>query len=162
MVAVVQRVARAKVTSSAGTLGEIGPGLAVLVGVSEDDGPEDAAWLADKCAGLRIFQDDLGKMNESVLDSGGAALVVSQFTLIADCRKGRRPSFKGAAEPDKGERLYELFADGLREAGVTVATGEFGASMLVSIDNDGPVTIILDSADRRRPRRRGDARCPAA
>lgn len=155
MVAVVQRVARASVASGGATLGEIGRGLAILVGVADGDGHDEAAWLADKCADLRMFQDDEGRMNLSLVDVGGGALVVSQFTLLADCRKGRRPSFTRAAPPDVGRSLYELFADSLRGRGVRVETGEFGADMLVSIENEGPVTIILDSDDRSRPRRGG-------
>ncbi len=158
MKAVLQRVASARVTVDGETKGEIGRGLAILLGVAEGDGEDEARWLATKVRELRIFEDDAGKMNLSLTDVVGGALVVSQFTLLADCRKGRRPSFVGAAQPDSGAALYERFVELLRADGVTVATGVFGARMLVSIENEGPVTIILDTEDRLRPRRGGPAR----
>ncbi|MBD3347660.1 MAG: D-tyrosyl-tRNA(Tyr) deacylase [Candidatus Eisenbacteria bacterium] len=145
MRSVLQRASSARVTVDGRVVGEIGKGLAVLVGVADGDGEEDAAWTARKIAELRIFEDGDGKMNLSVEDVGGAALVVSQFTLLADCRKGRRPSFVGAADPDEGRRLYERVAALLEDRGLSVATGVFGARMLVEIENDGPVTIVLDS-----------------
>jgi D-tyrosyl-tRNA(Tyr) deacylase len=143
--AVVQRVSRASVTVADRIVGEIGRGLLILLGVGQADTEQDADYLADKCAGLRIFEDAQGKMNLSVRDVGGAALVVSQFTLYGDARKGRRPSFTDAAPPDRAEALYRRFAARLREAGLPVASGEFQAMMQVSLVNDGPVTILLDS-----------------
>jgi D-tyrosyl-tRNA(Tyr) deacylase len=153
MRAVIQRVTRAAVTVHGETVGEIGPGLVVLLGVAQDDGPENAHRLATKTAELRIFTDAEGKFNLSLLDVGGEALVVSQFTLLADARKGRRPSFTDAAPPEVAEPLVEQFIAALRERGLRVATGRFGARMLVDIQNDGPVTILLDTADLERPRR---------
>ena len=145
MRAVVQRVEKASVTVEGRTVGAIGPGLMILLGVTHADGEEQAHWLANKIAGLRIFEDDEGKMNRSLLQTGGSALVVSQFTLYGDCRKGRRPSFTDAASPELAEPLCERFMDLLREAGVsTVQSGVFGAYMHVEIHNDGPVTLILE------------------
>ena len=145
MRAVVQRVARASVTVDGDTVGQIGQGLMILLGVTHGDGEEQARWLAHKIAGLRIFDDEEGKMNRSLLDVGGSALVVSQFTLYGDCRKGKRPSFTGAALPEVAERLYERFVSLLGEAGVDqVESGIFGARMRVEIHNDGPVTLILE------------------
>jgi D-tyrosyl-tRNA(Tyr) deacylase len=127
------------------TVGAIGAGVMILLGVTHDDGLEQARWLANKIAGLRIFEDDEGKMNRSLLDLGGAALVISQFTLYGDCRKGRRPSFTQAARPEQAEPLCEQFMAYLREAGVEqVEYGVFGAHMAVEIHNDGPVTLILE------------------
>jgi D-tyrosyl-tRNA(Tyr) deacylase len=126
------------------TVAEIGRGLVLLVGVGHDDGPAEAEWLAEKCAGLRIFEDDHGKMNLSLVEVGGQALVVSQFTLYADAGKGRRPSFIGAAPPEVAAPLVEALAEGLRRHGLDVRQGRFGAHMLVEIDNDGPVTILLE------------------
>ena len=126
--------------------GSIGPGVCVLLGIATDDGPEVVEWAADKIANLRIFTDDEGKMNRSLLDAGGEALVVSQFTLYGDARKGRRPSFIRAAAGPEAEALYEGVVRSLEGLGVRVATGEFGATMQVSLTNDGPVTILLDSA----------------
>jgi len=144
MRAVVQRVTEASVSVGSETVGQIGRGLVVLVGVGHGDDEARAKQLADKIANLRIFPDEAGKFNHSVLDIGGQVLVVSQFTLLADARRGRRPSFTGAAPPEVAEPLVECFADHLRRAGLLVATGRFGQSMLVRIYNDGPVTIILD------------------
>ncbi|HEV8574064.1 MAG TPA: D-aminoacyl-tRNA deacylase [Dehalococcoidia bacterium] len=149
---VVQRVKRASVTVDGEVVGAIGPGLLVLVGVAEGDSEDEARRLAQKCGGLRIFPDGEGRFNLSLVDTGGEALVVSQFTLIADVHRGRRPSFASAAPPDLAEPLIELFATTMREAGVTVATGRFGAKMDVELVNDGPVTIIIDSPDLDRPR----------
>ncbi len=145
MRAVVQRVARARVTVDERATGAIDAGLLVLVGVSHDDGEEEAAWLADKVANLRIFPDDEGKMNRSLVDIGGSVLLVSQFTLYGDARKGRRPSFIEAARGSDAEAIYEAVATALRGAGVQVETGKFGASMDVELINRGPVTILLDS-----------------
>jgi D-tyrosyl-tRNA(Tyr) deacylase len=141
MRAVVQRVSRAVVAPG----GEIGLGVCVLLGVARGDGEEQAAWLAGKIARLRIFPDDNGRFDRSVTDVGGAALVVSQFTLIADTAKGNRPSFVEAAPPEEAEPLYERFCSELRALGVTVETGVFGAKMDVELVNDGPVTIVLDA-----------------
>lgn len=127
------------------TVGQIGPGLLVLLGVSASDEENDADYLSDKIAHLRIFQDDAGKMNRSLIDTGGEMLVVSQFTLLGDCRKGRRPSFVEAAPPEKAERLYDYFVDRVRLNGISVATGQFQAMMAVSLVNDGPVTLIVES-----------------
>jgi len=146
--AVVQRVARARVLVDGTEVAAIGPGLAVLLGVGREDTPDDAAYLADKTANLRIFDDDEGKLNRSVRDTGGEILVVSQFTLYGDARRGRRPSFIQAAPPDQATPLYEAYVAALRAQGLKVATGRFQASMLVEIHNHGPVTILLDS---RRP-----------
>ena len=145
MRAVVQRCLEASVAIDGERVGAVGPGVVVLVGVSPDDGDREAAWLADKVANLRIFNDDEGKMNRSLLEAGGEALIVSQFTLYGDARKGRRPSFIRAAQGDEAERLYEKTIEELRGLGVTCASGRFGADMKVSLMNDGPVTILLDS-----------------
>lgn len=141
MRAVVQRVSRAQVTPGGG----IGPGLCVLLGIACGDGEEQAARLAGKIARLRIFPDDEGRFDRSVLDVGGGALVVSQFTLLADTAKGNRPSFAGAASPQEAEPLYECFCAELRALGAAVETGVFGAKMEVELVNDGPVTIVLDA-----------------
>lgn len=145
MRAVVQRVAEARVTVGERVAGAIGAGSLVLVGVAPGDGPAQARWLADKVANLRIFSDDDGKMNKSLIEVGGEVLVVSQFTLYGDARKGRRPSFVRAAAGPEAERLYESVAQSLGELGVRAETGEFGAEMQVCLVNDGPVTILLDS-----------------
>jgi D-aminoacyl-tRNA deacylase len=142
--AVVQRVSSARVVVAGEAVGEIGPGLCVLLGVARNDGEEDAERLAARIARLRIFENEEGRFDRSLLDVGGQALVVSQFTLIADTAKGNRPSFSGAAPPEQAEPLYERFCDALRELGVPVERGEFGARMVVEIVNDGPVTIILE------------------
>jgi D-aminoacyl-tRNA deacylase len=145
----IQRVTHARVTVAGEnvggeTVGAIGPGLVILVGVAPGDGEPEARWLAQKTVGLRIFEDAESKMNASLLDVGGAALVVSQFTLYADTRKGRRPSFTDAAPPEIAEPLVERFAALLRERGVPVEMGVFGATMQVEIHNDGPVTLMLE------------------
>lgn len=142
---VVQRCKDAKVTVDETVTGEIGKGLMLLVGVTHEDTEKDAKYLADKIAGLRIFEDDAGKMNYSVTETEGAILSVSQFTLYGDCRKGRRPNFMGAAAPVEAERLYDYFNQELRAGGLQVETGVFGAMMDVSLTNWGPVTLILDS-----------------
>lgn len=148
MRAVIQRVKSASVSVDGGVIGKIDRGLVVLLGVGVNDSESDAAWLADKTANLRIFEDEEGKMNLSVLDVGGQALVVSQFTLYGDARKGRRPSFTDAAPPEKADELYQRYVELLEKAGVGVQTGRFHAKMLVDIQNDGPVTLLLDTADR--------------
>jgi len=125
--------------------GSIGRGLLVLLGVGQGDSEKQAHWLADKIAGLRIFEDDAGKMNLSVEEVGGSALVVSQFTLYGDCRKGRRPSFTGAAPPEEADRLYQVFVARLKERGLPVSTGVFQAMMQVHLVNDGPVTVVVDT-----------------
>jgi len=145
MRAVVQRVTRASVAVHDQITGEIGRGLMVLLGVETGDGDRDVAYLADKVLNLRIFEDDAGKMNRSVLDTNGAILAVSQFTLLGDARDGRRPSFILAARPDEADGLYRRVVELWRERGVPVETGVFGADMAVSLLNDGPVTILLDS-----------------
>jgi D-tyrosyl-tRNA(Tyr) deacylase len=150
---VIQRVTRAAVTVDGETVASIGRGLLALVGVAEGDDEEIALRLARKCAEMRIFRDDEGKFNLSLLDTGGEALVVSQFTLLADVRRGRRPSFVAAAPPETAEPLVETFAWAMREAGVPTQTGRFGAMMAVDLVNDGPVTIVLDSETFERPRR---------
>jgi D-aminoacyl-tRNA deacylase len=143
MRAVVQRVASARVVVGGEVVGEIGRGLCVLLGVAREDGEEQADRLAGRIARLRIFENDEGRFDRSLLDVSGAALVVSQFTLIADTQKGNRPSFSDAAPPDQAEPLYERFCQELRALGVEVATGRFGARMSVGLTNDGPVTIII-------------------
>ncbi|MGQ9630694.1 MAG: D-aminoacyl-tRNA deacylase [bacterium] len=145
MRAVVQRVRRSSVKVNGRTIGEIGRGLTVLVGVGRDDTEEDAQYLAEKIANLRIFEDSQGKMNLSLKEIGGSVLIVSQFTLYGDCRKGRRPSFDGAMPPGESRKLYEEFVREMRDSGLNVATGEFREVMEVEIINDGPVTLILDS-----------------
>lgn len=145
MRAVVQRVREATVSVVEQTVGAVGQGLMVLLGVARGDTSEDALYLAEKTAGLRIFEDDQGKMNRSVEEVGGGILVVSQFTLLGDCRKGRRPGFTDAAPPELADRLYEDYVTTLRAHGITVATGVFRADMQVHLVNDGPVTMLLDS-----------------
>jgi len=142
---VVQRSKQAQVTVDGAVVGQIESGLMLLVGVTHEDTEQDARYLADKIAGLRIFEDAEGKMNLSVTDVGGQILSVSQFTLYGDCRKGRRPNFMAAARPDEAVVLYEYFNDQLRGQGLTVATGKFGEMMDVSFTNWGPVTLIIDS-----------------
>ena len=145
MRAVVQRVSAATVHVGDRVVGRIGPGLLAFVGVATEDGPADVQYIAAKIRELRIFPDDQGKMNRSVADTGGSVLVVSQFTLQADCRKGRRPSFDAAAQPALAQALYESVVQTLRTGGLPVETGEFQADMDVELVNDGPVTILLDS-----------------
>jgi D-tyrosyl-tRNA(Tyr) deacylase len=146
MRAVVQRSLESSVSVDGKVIAKIPKGLVVLLGVGRGDTEAEAAFMADKIANLRIFEDAEGKMNLSVKDVGGEILLISQFTLYGDCRKGRRPSFIDAAPPDEADRLYRLVADLLRDQGLKVGTGEFGAHMLVNIQNDGPVTILIDSA----------------
>jgi D-tyrosyl-tRNA(Tyr) deacylase len=146
MRAVVQRVSRAKVTVNDWISGEIGLGLLVLLGVAHEDTEADATYLAEKVAGLRIFEDHDGKMNRSVQDVGGSVLAVSQFTLYGDVRRGKRPSFDAAAPPEHARRLYEFFVESIRAAGLRCETGRFQEMMQVELVNEGPVTILLDSA----------------
>jgi D-tyrosyl-tRNA(Tyr) deacylase len=145
MRAVVQRVSSSRVLVDQEAVGQIGRGLLVLLGVTHHDTPEQACWLADKVCGLRIFADDEGKMNRSVVEAGGGVLVVSQFTLYGDCQKGRRPSFIEAAPPEIAIPLYEEFIAAVRAQGIPTAAGRFGAMMQVELVNDGPVTLIVDS-----------------
>ena len=159
MKALVQRVTKASVSVAGETTGEIGPGLVVLLGVGKEDDEADARYLVEKIANLRIFADDENRFNRSALDIGADVLVVSQFTLYADTRKGRRPDFNQAAGPEVAKRLYDNTVQLFRGIGLTVATGTFQEHMLVSLENDGPVTLMLDSADRQRPRR-GSTRSP--
>jgi D-aminoacyl-tRNA deacylase len=151
--ALIQRVTQACVSVEGETVGAVGRGLAVLLGVARGDGAEDAEKLARKTAELRIFPDAAGRFDLSLLDIGGEALVVSQFTLTADTRRGRRPDFTAAAPPEEAEPMVERYVSVLRQMGVPVSTGRFGAYMLVEIHNDGPVTILLDTVDLDRPRR---------
>jgi D-tyrosyl-tRNA(Tyr) deacylase len=145
MRACVQRVSEAYVTVNGAETGRIGRGLVVLLGIGHNDGETEVNWLADKIVGLRIFEDAAGKMNLSLADVGGAMLVISQFTLYGDCRRGRRPSFTDAAPPEMAERLYEAFVEVVRRAGIEVGTGKFREHMLVSLVNDGPVTLWIDT-----------------
>lgn len=145
MKAVIQRVSEARVAVDGETVGAIGRGILVLLGVEKGDTERDAAWLAEKIAGLRIFEDEAGKMNLSLREVGGAILAVSQFTLAGNCAKGRRPSFDTAAPPEEGKRLYDHFTELVRESGIPTATGIFQADMKVHLVNDGPVTFILES-----------------
>lgn len=145
MRACVQRVSEASVTVDNQIVGNIGHGLVVLLGVAQGDREQDAHYLADKIAGLRIFDDEAGRMNRSLIDVGGAMLVVSQFTLLGDCRKGRRPSFVDAAPPDVAERLYGAFVEKVAATGIEVATGRFRTHMQVRLTNDGPVTLLIES-----------------
>lgn len=153
MRAVVQRVASAQVLVDGETVAAIGPGLCVLLGVARNDGEQDADRLAGRIARLRIFENDEGRFDRSLLDVAGEALVVSQFTLIADTAKGNRPSFTDAAPPEHAEPLYERFCAALRDLGVPVQTGVFGARMEISLANDGPVTIVLDAGPSETARR---------
>ena len=148
MIAVLQRVTTGKVKIGDRIIGDIDNGLVILLGVHRDDKEEDIIFLADKVIGLRIFDDNNGKMNISLQDAEGSVLVISQFTLCGDWRKGRRPSFTKAADPDKGKLLYDGFINAVRSRGINVETGEFGAAMDVSLVNSGPVTFVLDSHDR--------------
>ena len=153
MRAVITRVKSASVSIAGSVVGEIGHGLLILLGVGPDDTPELCEKLADKALGLRIFCDEAGKMNRSLADIGGQVLVVSQFTLYADCRKGKRPSFTGAALPELAVPLYEQFLQECRSGGFAPQHGRFGADMLVASENDGPVTILLDTDELLQPRR---------
>jgi D-aminoacyl-tRNA deacylase len=148
MKVVVQRAKHAKVTVNGEVVGSIDHGLVLLVGVTHSDTVEDAAFIADKIAHLRIFEDESGKMNLSVLDVGGEILSVSQFTLYGDCRKGRRPNFMEAAKPDRALPIYEAMNEALRQKGIRVETGKFGAMMEVELINDGPVTLIVESKEK--------------
>ena len=145
MKALVQRVKYARVRIADETVGEIGAGLLILLGIGQEDTEKEAAFVADKCANLRIFEDDAGKMNRSLLDTGGGALVISQFTLYGDASHGRRPSFSAAAPPELAEPLYLKFVEFMKAAGVPVETGRFRAEMAVELCNDGPVTIMVES-----------------
>ena len=146
MRAVIQRVSKASVAVDGQVVGEIGPGLVVLLGVATADAEADADYLAEKIAGLRIFEDEDGKMNRSVADAGGAVLAVSQFTLYGDVRRGKRPSFDAAARPERARELYEYFVAQVRRRGLPCETGQFQAMMSVSLVNEGPVTVLLDSS----------------
>lgn len=146
MRAVIQRVSRAKVTVNQEITGEIGSGLLVLLAVGREDTEADAIYLAEKISGLRIFEDEQGKMNRSVRDAGGSVLAISQFTLYGDVRRGKRPSFDAAAPPEKARQLYEFFLQQLRAVGLPCETGRFQEMMQVELVNEGPVTILLDSA----------------
>ena len=146
MRAVIQRVSRARVRVDGQTTGEIGQGLLILLGVGQGDTSREADYLLDKIINLRIFEDAGGKMNLSLLETGGQLMVISQFTLYADCRKGRRPSFTDAAPPEEAQKLYDYFVDAARHRGMQVATGVFQAFMGVELVNSGPVTILLDSS----------------
>ena len=145
---VLQRVSQAEVKISGTVKGKIGKGILALLGIGTEDSEEDARWLAAKISGLRIFEDENGKMNHSLQDIGGELMVISQFTLLGDCRKGRRPSFTDAAPPEKAQALYDYFIEACRKQGHTVATGEFQAMMDISLVNQGPVTFIVDSPSR--------------
>jgi D-tyrosyl-tRNA(Tyr) deacylase len=151
---VIQRVKEALVAVDGNASGAIGTGLLVFVGISKSDTTADADYLVEKTLGLRIFPDQAGKMNRNVAEAGGALLVVSQFTLYADCRRGRRPSFDAAAPPDRAQELYQCFVEAARKGPVAVETGVFQAMMEVRLVNDGPVTIVIDSADRNLRRSR--------
>ncbi|MDA8403313.1 MAG: D-aminoacyl-tRNA deacylase [Desulfobacteraceae bacterium] len=146
MRAVIQRVSSCSVIVENQIISRTGPGLLVLLGVGAGDAPADADWLADKIAGLRIFEDENGKMNRAISETNGEMMVVSQFTLYGDCRKGRRPSFVAAAPPETAESLYLYFTDRVRGMGIRVQTGQFRAMMAVSLVNDGPVTLVVDSS----------------
>lgn len=147
MIACIQRAAGADVVADGELTGKIGKGLVILLGVRSGDTEADALWLAKKCAALRIFEDDGGKMNLSLADVGGSALVVTNFTLCGNCVKGRRPSFDGAERPEKARPLADYFVQALRDEGIPVETGRFGADMKLSLVNDGPVTVLVDTAE---------------
>jgi len=151
--ALIQRVARAFVLVNGVEVGRTGRGLVVLLGISREDGEEDARYLVERSVNLRIFPDEENRFNRSALDTRAELLIISQFTLYADTRRGRRPDFTQAAQPEDAERLYERAVELFRESGLKVETGRFREHMLVDIQNDGPVTIMIDSADRFRPRR---------
>jgi len=148
MRACIQRVSQSRVLVEGKTVGQIGTGLLVLLGVAREDTEDDLRWLADKIAGLRIFEDEQGKMNLALADVKGAMLVVSQFTLLGDCRKGRRPSFVAAAPPEMAERMYQQFVQHVQAQGIPVETGRFQTDMQVELTNDGPVTLWIDSKSR--------------
>ncbi len=150
MRAVVQRVSSSRVETGGSTVGAIEKGFCVLLGVTHSDTEADAKWLAEKIVNLRIFEDDQDKLNLSLLDVGGSMLIVSQFTLYGDCRKGRRPSFIDAARPEQADKLYQKFVDEVKALGVCVQTGVFQTHMYVSIVNDGPVTLIVDSPEAQK------------
>lgn len=145
MRAVVQRVSRAGVSVNGTRVSEIGPGMLVLIAAAKEDGPEQIRWMADKLIGLRIFPDEAEKLNLSLMQVGGSMLIVSQFTLYGDCRKGRRPSYAAAAPPQEAEGIYKSFIDAVRSQGISVQEGVFGAMMEVELLNDGPVTLIVDT-----------------
>ncbi len=145
MRAVVQRVHKAYVEVNGEKVGKIGPGMVIFLGVGREDAVNDSDYLATKLSGLRIFEDNAGLMNLSIKESGGQVLCISQFTLYGDCRKGRRPGFSAAAQPEKALSLYNHFCESLKKAGLTVATGQFQENMRIMVDNDGPVTLLLDS-----------------
>ncbi|MGD9974893.1 MAG: D-aminoacyl-tRNA deacylase [Desulfatirhabdiaceae bacterium] len=145
MIAVIQRVKQSRVTVNGAIVGQIGCGMLTLLGIAEPDTANDVAFLTEKLVNLRIFEDESGKMNRSLLETHGEMLVVSQFTLLADCKKGRRPSFAAAARPEKAIPLYEQFVDRIRKTGIPVQTGQFGAMMDVTLINDGPVTLIVET-----------------
>ena len=149
MRAVLQRVRSATVTVEGGTIASIAQGLVVLLGVAKGDSDADVSYMTDKIPQLRVFSDEAGKMNRSIMDVQGELLMVSQFTLLGDTHRGRRPGFDAAAPPDVAQRLYESVADSIREQGVQVQTGKFGANMVVTLENDGPVTFVLDSHRRQ-------------
>lgn len=153
---VIQRVTQARVTVEGKTVGEIARGMVALIGIAEGDTEDDLALMADKLVNLRIFEDDHHHMNRSLLDIGGAMLAISQFTLLANCRKGRRPSFTGAAAPEVAGAMCDCFVEMVRASGVQVETGVFGAMMQVELTNAGPVTITLDSDELRAPRRQAE------
>lgn len=146
MIAVIQRVLCASVTVDENLISKIGPGLLVLVGVGKEDGQEDILFMTNKIPNLRVFEDDEGKMNRSVSEMGGEILIVSQFTLLGNCRKGRRPSFAQAAAAEKADNLYQQLVEALKKTGSKVFCGKFGAHMVISLENDGPVTLILNSS----------------
>ncbi|MGV2622209.1 D-aminoacyl-tRNA deacylase [Halobacillus sp. ACCC02827] len=148
MRAVIQRTSGASVEVAGETIGQVGQGIVVLLGVTQEDTEEDARYLAKKIPYLRIFEDENGKMNHSLMDVEGKMLSISQFTLYGDCRKGRRPNFMGAAKPELAEPLYKTFNEMVTQEGIPVETGEFGAMMNVQLTNDGPVTLIIDSKER--------------
>ncbi|KPJ59896.1 MAG: D-tyrosyl-tRNA(Tyr) deacylase [Latescibacteria bacterium DG_63] len=150
MIAVVQRVSSASVHVRRRDVSEIGAGLLILLAIGENDAEEESRWVAEKCAELRIFEDQHGKMNKSLLETGGSALVVSQFTLYGDCSKGRRPSFGSAAPPARAQRLFDVFCEFMRAAGLRVETGVFGEKMAVRLENDGPVTLIVQKEGRTK------------
>lgn len=150
MRACIQRVSEARVVVDGNVVGAIGPGLVVLLGIAEGDNDDDLRWLTEKIVRLRIFSDAAGKMNRSLAEVAGEMLVVSQFTLLGDCRKGRRPSFIAAAKPEIADPMYGRFCEHVREQGIRVATGQFAADMQVALVNDGPVTLWIDTEERRR------------